>query len=76
MDVDADIPNIVANFLYQKMIAVRNVQWDTLRRMENAENGDGPRRRRPARRQASAASGFWRSALSGWLFPKKKFASI
>ncbi|MEO7718034.1 MAG: tubulin-like doman-containing protein, partial [Capsulimonas sp.] len=41
VDVDGDIPNIMANFLYQKLIAVRNVQWDTLRRMENAENGDG-----------------------------------
>ena len=41
VDVDADIPSIVANFLYQKLIAVRSVQWDTIRRMENAENGDG-----------------------------------
>lgn len=41
VDVDGDIPNILGNFLYQKLIAVRSVQWDTLRRMENAENGDG-----------------------------------
>jgi hypothetical protein len=41
VDVGAEIPNIVANFLYQKVIAVRDVAWDTLRRQENAENGDG-----------------------------------
>jgi hypothetical protein len=41
VDVDIELPNIVADFLYHKIIAVRNVSWPTLGRMENAENGDG-----------------------------------
>ncbi len=41
VDVDKEIPAIMADFLYQKTIAVRNIAWPTLGRMENAENGDG-----------------------------------
>ena len=41
VDVDRDLPGIVADFLYQKIVAVHNVNWASLGRMENAENGDG-----------------------------------
>lgn len=42
VDVDKEVPNIVADFLYQKIVAVKDIgHWDSLRRMENAENGDG-----------------------------------
>jgi hypothetical protein len=41
VDVDKQLPLIIADFLYQKMIATRNVSWPTLGRWENAENGDG-----------------------------------
>ena len=57
VDVDSEIPNIVANFLYQKLVAVKNVQWETLRRMENAENGDGSPETAPGADTASAANG-------------------
>ncbi|CAB4242639.1 conserved protein of unknown function [Methylacidimicrobium sp. AP8] len=36
-----DIPNVVADFLYQKIVTVRKVNWANLARQENAENGDG-----------------------------------
>lgn len=42
VDVNKTVPSIVADFLFQKLIAVSNA--DTLRlleKMENAENGDG-----------------------------------
>ena len=39
VDVDKDLPGIVADFLYQKIVAVNTVQWASLDRMENAENG-------------------------------------
>lgn len=48
VDVDKELPQIIADFLYQKTIAVRNVSWDTLRRMENAENGDGTPEKAPS----------------------------
>jgi hypothetical protein len=41
VDVDDDLPAIVADFLYEKIVAVHNVNWASLGRMENAENGDG-----------------------------------
>ncbi len=40
VDVSKDIPSIVADFLYQKLVAVDELSWSTLSRMENAENGD------------------------------------
>jgi Tubulin like len=47
VDVDKQIPVIVADFLYQKIVATRDVAWPTLGRMENAENGDGTPERAP-----------------------------
>jgi hypothetical protein len=47
VNVDSELPDIVADFLYQKIVAVRNVSWPTLGRMENAENGDGTPERAP-----------------------------
>lgn len=41
VDVESGIPDIVANFLYQKTVAVTDIRWETLRKAENAENGDG-----------------------------------
>jgi hypothetical protein len=40
VDVDKGIPHIVADFLFQKIVAVRHIAWDSLRRFENMENGD------------------------------------
>lgn len=41
VDVDQELPSIVAEFLYQKIVRARQVGWPTLGRMENAENGNG-----------------------------------
>jgi hypothetical protein len=38
--VENEIPQIVADFLYQKIIAVRNVAWTSLAFLEDAQNGD------------------------------------
>jgi len=48
VDVDQQLPGIVADFLYQKIVVARTVSWPTLGRMENAENGDGTPERAPA----------------------------
>lgn len=40
VDVDKDIPHIAADFLFQKIVAVRHIAWENLGRMENMENGD------------------------------------
>ena len=42
VDVDKTTPGIVADFLFQKLLAVRNAEaMKLLEKMENAENGDG-----------------------------------
>jgi hypothetical protein len=40
VDVDKEIPTIVADFLFQKIVAVEAANWGALERWENAENGD------------------------------------
>lgn len=47
VDVEYDIPTIVADFLFQKIFAVADTNWANLARMENAENGDGTPESRP-----------------------------
>ena len=47
VDVDKQLPAIMADFLYQKTVGTRNVSWPTLGRWENAENGDGTPERAP-----------------------------
>jgi hypothetical protein len=41
VDVERDVPDIVADFLFQKLVVMRELRWESLARMENAENGDG-----------------------------------
>ena len=70
VDVDRDMPDIVADFLYQKIVAVKDVEdWpQNLGRMENAENGDGipetsPGTGNPARSKRFLAFGIKRLAV-------------
>nr|WP_294564312.1 tubulin-like doman-containing protein [uncultured Rhodopila sp.] len=39
--VEHSVPQILADFLFQKIVVSRTTAWDDLLRMENAENGDG-----------------------------------
>jgi hypothetical protein len=68
VDVDRDLPGIVADFLYQKILAVKDVNWASLGRMENAENGDGtpeiaPQGRIPERSKRFLAFGIKQLAI-------------
>ncbi|MGO8671769.1 MAG: tubulin-like doman-containing protein [Capsulimonadaceae bacterium] len=72
VDVESDIPNIVANFLYQKLIAVRNVAWDTLRRMESAENGDGTPEMAPDARQGERSKRFLTFGIKRLAIPEEE----
>ncbi|MDM8557502.1 tubulin-like doman-containing protein [Candidatus Parabeggiatoa sp. HSG14] len=40
LDVEEQVPEMMADFLYQKIVAVRNIAWEDLRKSENMENGD------------------------------------
>jgi hypothetical protein len=40
LDVEDEVPDMMADFLYQKIVAIRNLSWNGLRRAENMENGN------------------------------------
>jgi len=40
VDLDKELPEIVSSFLYQKIVAAKDMSWDSLRRLETFENMD------------------------------------
>jgi Tubulin like len=40
VDIDKELPDIVASFLYQKIISANDMVWDSLKRLETFENMD------------------------------------
>jgi hypothetical protein len=40
VDLDRELPDIVASFLYQKIVAAAGMTWDSMRRLETYENMD------------------------------------
>lgn len=40
IDVDKEMPTVLADFLFHKIVIARRVAWEDLHRMENAENGN------------------------------------
>lgn len=38
--IEGDLPDILADFVYHKIVVARRVSWDDLSRFENSENGD------------------------------------
>jgi len=72
VDVDTDIPHIVADFLYQKLIAVHSIGWDTLRRMENAENGDGTPECAPGLQQPERSKRFLTFGIKRLAIPEEE----
>lgn len=69
VDVDVQVPGIIADFLYQKIVAVKDASnWEQLGRMENAENGDSKpestgRSNKPERSKRFLAFGIKRLAI-------------
>ena len=57
-DVDQEIPGIVAEFLFQKVVVASKVGWRSLERMENAENGDGTPETAPGARTGERSKRF------------------
>jgi hypothetical protein len=62
VDLDKELPDIVASFLFQKIVAAASRPWDTLRRMETYENMDfraeeSPISKRPERSRLFCAFG-------------------
>jgi len=72
VNVDRDIPNIVADFLYQKIIAVNDVSWPGLGKMENAENGDGTPECLPGSRKGQRSKRFLSFGIKRLAIPEEE----
>jgi hypothetical protein len=40
IDIKETVPKIMAEFLYEKIVSIKNIAWESLSKQENAENGD------------------------------------
>jgi hypothetical protein len=72
VDIHKDIPSIVADFLYQKLVAVDELSWTTLSRMENAENGDGTPECTPGSRQGERSKRFLAFGIKRLVVPEEE----
>lgn len=72
VDVHEEIPNIVADFIYQKLIAVQAVGWGSLGRMENAENGDGTPECAPGTQRAEHSKRFLAFGIKRLIVPEQE----
>lgn len=76
VDVQQELPGIVAEFLYQKIIRARHGGWPTLARMENAENGDGSPETAPASRRGERARRFLTFGIKRVAIPEEEIAEF
>ncbi len=74
VDVDKQLPNIVADFLYQKIVVTRTVSWPTLGRMENAENGEGTPERAPITMNPERSKRFLAFGIKRLAVPEQEIA--
>jgi hypothetical protein len=72
VNVDKELPGIVADFLYEKTVASRNVAWPTLGRMENAENGDGSPEKAPTGNQPERSKRFLTFGIKRLAIPEEE----
>lgn len=76
VDVDRELPGIVAEFLYQKIVRARQVGWPTLARMENAENGDGAPETAPGSRRGERSKRFLTFGIKRVAIPEEEIGEF
>ena len=73
VDLDKQLPDILADFLFQKIVALRNADAvQVLERMENAENGDGTPETRPGANVAERSKRFLAFGIKRLAIPEKE----
>ena len=79
VSVKTELPDIVASFLFQKIVEIQNIEWgetNTLLRQETFEVGSQAKDPKPPRKEnRAAAAPSSPSALSRSLIPKSRFAN-
>jgi Tubulin like len=75
VDLDRELPDIVASFLFQKLVATVGMPWDSLRRIETYENMDFRPEESPVSKRPERSRLFCTSVSSKCRIPRKKFTS-
>ncbi len=71
-DVDVELPSVVADFLFQKIVVADQVGWRSLERMENAENGDGTPETAPGARVGERSKRFLSFGIKRIAIPEEE----
>lgn len=74
VDVQHELPDIISEFLYQKIIRARPGNWPALSRMENAENGDGGPETAPSSRRGERSKRFLTFGIKRVAIPEEEIS--
>ena len=69
--IDRDLPDILADFVFQKVVVARKVNWDGLVRMENSENGDAAPETSPGSKTGQRSVRFLSFGVRRIAFPEE-----
>ena len=72
VDLDREVPDIVASFLFQKIIAAEGVVWDSLKRMETFENMDFRPEEAPSSRAPERCRLFFAFGIKQIAYPEEE----
>jgi hypothetical protein len=72
VDLDKEVPEIVASFLFQKIIAAEGMVWDSLRRMETFENMDFRPEESPSSRTPERCRLFFAFGIKQIAYPEEE----
>lgn len=76
VDIDKDVPSIVAEFLYQKVVRARQIGWSALDRMENAENGNGSPETAPGGNRGERSKRFLSFGIKRIAIPEEEISEF
>src|SRR5262249_14322144 len=71
-DVETELPEHVASFLYQKVVAVQDMNWDSLKRMESYENMDFRAEESASARTAERSRMFFTFGVKQLAYPEEE----
>ena len=71
-DVDKELPGVLAEFLFQKIVVAGQVGWRSLERAENAENGDGTPETMPGSRVGERSKRFLSFGIKRIAIPEEE----
>ncbi|WP_404712268.1 tubulin-like doman-containing protein [Sphingomonas sp. MMS24-J13] len=71
-DIDKELPGVLAEFLFQKIVVAGQVGWRSLERAENAENGDGTPETMPGSRIGERSKRFLSFGIKRIAIPEEE----